>query len=292
MSCRIGKPPPWPGFLRQHRGVRLISRDRAGGYAEGAKRGAPRARQSADRYHLLVNLREALQALLARHQNSLPVQEKRGPASSPSAPAIDVVQVESAGQDERPASSPDLPEPAARLLTAAEQRRQISRANRLARYEQIRVLHQQGLSERAIAQHLRVSRLLVHRCVTASPFPERAPSSRRPSKLDPYLPSLRQRWEQGCQNGLQLAREITAQGLSGSASLVCHLLGEWRTTLPVPQPKRRGKARQAAPPPARRLSARQAAFLFVRPQEDLTPDQQKLLSHICQAHASLPQVYQ
>ena len=42
------------GWLRAHRGVKIISRDRAGTYAEAATRGAPRARQVADRYHVLV----------------------------------------------------------------------------------------------------------------------------------------------------------------------------------------------------------------------------------------------
>jgi hypothetical protein len=50
----------------------------------------------------------------------------------------------------------------ARPLTMAEQRRQISRANRLARYEQILTLHRQGLSQRAIARQLHVSRKVVH----------------------------------------------------------------------------------------------------------------------------------
>jgi transposase len=54
-------------WLREHPGVKLISRDRAGMYAEGAKRGAPRAKQIADRYHLLVNLRDTLKDALARY---------------------------------------------------------------------------------------------------------------------------------------------------------------------------------------------------------------------------------
>ena len=87
-----------------------------------------------------------------------------------------------------------------------EQRRQFSRANRLARNAQIITLHREGLSLRAIARHLHVSRKVVHRAVRAGTFPERVPTSRRPSKLDPYLPYLRKRWEEGCHNSSQLAR--------------------------------------------------------------------------------------
>lgn len=59
-------------WLRAHRGVKIISRDRAGAYAEAATRGAPRARQVADRYHILVNLRDALKGTLSRTSGSLP----------------------------------------------------------------------------------------------------------------------------------------------------------------------------------------------------------------------------
>ena len=178
------------------------------------------------------------------------------------------------------------------LLTAAERRRQISRANRYARYEHIVALYHQGLSERTIAGHLHVSRQLVHRFVTAGTFPERVASSRRQSKLDPYLPYLRQRWEQGSHNGLQLAREIQAQGFRGSASLVGQLLSDWRARLPEPVGRVRGKKRQAAPLAKRQVSAKQASWLFVKRKEQLTTDQQELIERICQAHADLQELYQ
>jgi transposase len=49
--------------------VDLISRDRAGSYADAARRGVLKAIQVADRYHLVANLRDALQKLLDRKRS-------------------------------------------------------------------------------------------------------------------------------------------------------------------------------------------------------------------------------
>ncbi len=58
-------------WLKQHPEIEIISRDRAGAYAEGAKTGAPNAKQVADRWHLFKNLGEAIERALQNHSRSI-----------------------------------------------------------------------------------------------------------------------------------------------------------------------------------------------------------------------------
>ena len=57
-------------WLKQYPDIEMISRDRCGSFAQGAHEGAPQARQVADRFHILQNLREAIQAQLSRAAGS------------------------------------------------------------------------------------------------------------------------------------------------------------------------------------------------------------------------------
>jgi transposase len=58
-------------WLDSHPGVEIISRDRAGAYAEGARKGAPDATQIADRFHILCNLTQTLRRILDRFAGTL-----------------------------------------------------------------------------------------------------------------------------------------------------------------------------------------------------------------------------
>ena len=53
-------------WLRGRPEVEVVSRDRCGLLAQGAREGAPQARQVADRFHLLQNFRQAIERQLSR----------------------------------------------------------------------------------------------------------------------------------------------------------------------------------------------------------------------------------
>ena len=63
---------PW---LKNHPEIEVVSRDRAGSYADAVKRALPDAIQVADRYHLVQNLREHVQRVLDRKRTCLPLVE-------------------------------------------------------------------------------------------------------------------------------------------------------------------------------------------------------------------------
>jgi transposase len=59
------------GWLANHPEILIISRDRSGEYALGARQGAPQAVQVADRFHVIRNLAEALERSFHRHRQVL-----------------------------------------------------------------------------------------------------------------------------------------------------------------------------------------------------------------------------
>jgi transposase len=251
-------------WLRDHPGVEIISRDRGGAYAEGARHGAPNAVQVADRFHVLANLRQAVERLLTRRHHCL--------RDIPPA-AADLPLPPERETDE--ASEPP------RQPTREEREKEERRSRRHARYDAVMRLHHAGLSTRAIGRELRISRHTVQRFIRADGFPERAPRPPRPGILTPFEPYLRERWSGSCQNAQQLWREIREQGFTGSRSHVRHVLAGWRA-----EPGRPGKKRKdagplaVAPPAAESLSPRQASWLVFRVPEELDADEQRQLAHI------------
>lgn len=271
----------------------MISRDRAGYYADAARQGAPQALQVADRFHLVKNLREKLQELLERRHSCLPfVQEERSSAEQQG----DQQGKNTLQEDSQMPAAHTTEERPAGQLTTREQQRTRNREKRYALYESVKGLRRQGLSHYAIADFLGISRPTVRRFLAAEHFPERLPAhrARRTSIVAAYLPFLRERWQAGCHNGRQLFREAKARGYAGSQAQLERVTTQWRKQLP-PVPAVSKATTRSTPPPLpkrHRLSSKQAAFLFVRSKEKLTAQQHQQLEQLCQASEDLCAAYE
>ncbi len=261
---------PLAQWLGDHPDVEIICRDRAGAYADGARQGAPQAVQVADRWHLLKNLGEALERLLQRHHPAL-TETAHTLTQQERATAFEAVGVNPSGALPVQLAGAEAALP---RRNRTQQDQQHRRERRLARYEAVLDLHQQGLGVRAIARQLHIGRRVVRQYLAVPAFPERAPNRLRRTLLTPYEPYLRMRWEAGCQNAAALWRELRAQGFTGTESFVRQQVRRWRVTPGQPGKPARASSTErgtpAIPPPVRVVSPRQAVWLFLRDEDDLT----------------------
>ncbi|GIH72444.1 transposase [Sphaerimonospora thailandensis] len=238
-------------WLRDHPGVEVICRDRAGAYAEGARQGAPEAIQVADRWHLWDNLGRYVEKTIAAHHHCV---QRPEPVSAPPAP------------DQ---SSRDLQQLAAEAAAARAETSTIVVRTR-KRYEQVQALKAAGKGIKPIMRELGLAKETVRKFYRAHAIEEVLATSLagRPSKLDPYKPYLHQRWNDGCTNVLELHREIASQGYRGSYGLVRDYLAPFRETGAAPP--------AAAKPPKVRTITR---WIMTCP-DDLDSDEEAALNNV------------
>lgn len=192
-------------WLQAHAGVEIVARDRAGAYADGVRQGAPGVTQVADRWHLLRNLGEAVQALGDRHHPAARraaqhVRADLAASATSVPPTVDAA--------EAPAN-----------VTAAQRASAASRARRQSRYDEAARLNALGATISRIAEEIGADRKTIRGWLQRG----QAPSWTRPpcdSILDPFKPFLGRRWSEGCRNARQLWRELVALGFRGGTSVV------------------------------------------------------------------------
>jgi transposase len=227
--------------------VEVICRDRGGVYANAARRGAPRALQVADRWHLAHNLAEALERFSAR--------------------TLAMLRTKLKAEEGPPTTSPFTPPPPAR-------RRQAARTEQ--RHAEVHALLAQGLSLSAIARRLNLDRRTVRKFGAAQGAAEVVSrGDHYTTTLDPFLPYLAQRWGDGQHVAAVLFREIQHRGYRGSARTVRKRLLRWRTAEPPPP------AHALLPGP------RTLAWLLLRRPSDLDEQEQHLLQELCQRNPEL-----
>jgi transposase len=254
-------------WLQEHPGVEVIARDRSSAYAEGARHGASAATQVADRFHLLQNLREALDEVFSTHQQ-----------------ALDAVN---GAMHQQPVPLPDgataVPVPPHDIAPPARQRAAQRQAHRQALHTQVWALHHQGWTAPAIAQQVGLSLRTVQRDLRTTTFAgRRRRSDLGDSVLNPYKPYLLERWNAGCYTAMWLFRDLRQRGYTGGYGVVAAYARRLRQAQGLPPGHRR--ARQPLPavaePSCPPLTPRRATWLVLRREAQRTAAERQQLAQV------------
>lgn len=178
-------------WLSGHPGIKVVSRDRGGGYGEAAASALPDAIQVADRWHLMENASSAFLDAVRKSMRAIRT-------------AIGATTI-----------NPDLLTCAEKLQYEGYLRREETNAALLA-------LAKEGVPIKEIVRRTGHSRKLVRQVVRG----ERTDVFRvRQSTLEAHLPFLDAQWSDGCRNGAELWRRLKGQDFRGSLRVV----SEWAT---------------------------------------------------------------
>jgi transposase len=268
-------------WLSQHPNVEVVSRDRSHICREGIAAGAPQATQIADRWHLLRNLAEKLDEFLGQKRPILEAAAR--PPTQPETEGDEDSLPE--GSEENLYEDPGAPGPLTpdRPRPGYAHRQQVSRKHYelvVERWQEIRRLHKAGTDVTGIARKLGTSRPTVYRYKDLAEPPEFGQHRRRGSVLDPWVPYILKRWEEGCRNGKKLFREIRERGYSYSESNVGRLVAELRRADGLTTPDSSGRRRTASDTAAWAPGTRHIVSLFLRRPEKLTEEQAAYLDRL------------
>ena len=259
-------------WLIKHPEVVVVSRDRHGLYAEGARRGAPEAVQVADRFHLILNLRQAVERELAVQRPHLRVL----PPSTPALPPAPRTETAKNPSRQVPVSS--------RVWKHQAEAARQGRQEKLELFQTIRRMQATGLKVSQIAKHLGINRRRIDKWVRLDTLPERSRMQPRPGMAESFRDYLRQRWDAGSRHGRTLFAEIQKLGYVGGFSNLAKLLSAWRQPVEeataAPPEARQAEAPQldATPSPAaRQISPQVAAALLSKIRAELTLKQGEIV---------------
>ena len=246
-------------WLRKHPEIDLVSRDRSKIFREAATDGAPQAKQVVDRFHLQKNFAQALEKFFRRHTRMLKMAAGQGARKA------------------RPATKTATP-PKITPERRARHRQQVSVHKRIWK------LSRQGCSKDYIAEMVGLTKRSVYRALKQEAAPPLRRRTRSSSVVDPYLPYLASRWNQGCHNTTLFYKEIVTQGYTGSQRTLRRQLQTFRQAGEHPVSKQTIILDQ---PP----SARSVALMIVRPTKNRSAEQTAYLERLIQSEATVAVVF-
>lgn len=267
-------------WLAAHPGIELVSRDRASAYSQAATEAASQAQQVADRWHLLKNVREAIERLLDRH---LPVITDALKPAEPDPKPVDALP---GGEPEAatiieptPPESPSPPVPVSPRQEAARAKRQ----RRVERFERVHELRRQGMPIRQIARELAMTRKAVRRYLNREQCPDWRPGRATHSGMDAHREWIDGRIAEGRINASELHGELASRGVRLSYATVRRYLTKRLGRAGQTRPRVNAAKPKPTPPP----SAKHLSFDWIRRPEKRTAEAQGRLDKIRAASPEL-----
>src|SRR5215471_673961 len=231
---------PLAGWLKAHPGARVICRDRAGAYADGAREGAPDAVQVADRWHLWHNLAEHTAKAVARHRACLK-------------------QIAAAADQPQPPPEP-VAAPAAESRLEARMRDQ---------HAAVQALYARGMGLRAIARELGADRKTARRFAHAATGDQAIARAISPAHGPGPLPAA---------PAPPVGRRLPPRRRAARRDHHPGLPRQPAHRLPLPAATARRHTPRRPHPPA--LTIGEVTSWLLRRAEDLNPRQQQLLADL------------
>ncbi len=251
-------------WLRAHPSIQLVSRDRSGTFAQAITAALPHAQQVLDRFHLLQNVRDMLERFFLTKRDVLHLMQRvpAGPSqsASPGSPVADAQQ------------------------------------ERVARWVQLhRQIHEMAAKQvdvTTMARHFQVSRPTVYRYLRM-PHPPTVRQPRAHRTVDPFIPYILQRWNDGVRNAQLIWRELQTQGYRHSVSNISRFMTLLRRESALPMKFRPVLPAQVYDVTTAHVSlpysAVQVASLVVRQPECRTPSERAYLARLRATDAGIDQ---
>ena len=239
-------------WLKEHPSVEVVSRDRCGLYAQAVRQGAKQAQQVADRFHLIQNLRMAIEQQMS---------------------------LEGRATGRALLSEEDMTSAAKHLHMT----RCIHRQSREEIFARVHALHKEELSCAAIARRTGHHHRTIKKWLTFDAPPDRRRAALKPTSPLYFEAFLAQCWKEGYRRGPYLFHDIRQQGYTGSFSNLERLLGTWRQRDGIGRVRSRTKAAPSQeklrhepvrdPETGHSISPVVAAALCIKPRGQLTAQQ-------------------
>ncbi len=167
-------------------------------------------------------------------------------------------------------------------LTKVEEERLSRKKERQENFEEAKKLYSLGVSKSEIAHRLNINWRTASKYIRVEECPVYAGQRPGLRNFAPFMDYMEKRWEEGCHNATQIWREVRELGYDGAR----RTLGEWATKKRKSASDSNTGTKKVVP-----LSASSAAWLLVKPKEELTEDDKQALERMKQTDEKVAQAY-